>query len=457
MKKLKFIKKRNYFNKVNEEKVRIKDSFEINTKANNKNMKKSKNLSRAISDISIHKYLNLFFLLILIIEAIYLIILFSLKSKSNQVSSSKKEQKVPRIKFQNISREKALDIAKEYVEICQEGLLINKREFIKSKEPLVSVIIPVYNSENAIKATVRSIQNQNMIDIEIILVNDSPTDNTTNIIQELQLEDPRIKIIYNNKSMGTLYSRSVGVLEAKGKYITCLDHDDLFIDKDLFDMIYEETNEEYFDIVSFKAFDTHNLKVFEDDYLADNKNSKTLYQPELGIFSFRRSEPLFHNNILVWGKFIRTNVYKAAVNLMGKKRYSIYLLWCEDTSIFFIICSIAQSYKFVEKFGILHFLYKKSGSLMLPNDHLIFGDVFLVDIIFDFSKNEYKKNAIYKLIEARHRGYFSVSKANDTVKTYLKQVVKKIINCEYIGENDKKKLKNNFKGHEELFNESSRI
>ena len=351
-----------------------------------------------------------------------------------------------------MSREEAIKYGKEYVEICRKGILINNKKFIKSKKPLISVIIPVYNSEKVIKATIRSIQNQNMTDIEIILVNDCPTDNTTKIIENMQIEDPRIKIIYNNKSMGTLYSRSIGVLEAKGKYITCLDDDDLFIDKYLYDIIYNETDNEYFDIVAFKAFDTHGLKTFEDDYLAENKNSKTLYQPELGIFSFRRSDPLFHNNILVWGKIIRTIVYKAAVNLMGKKRYSNYLLWCEDTSIFFIICNLANSYKFVEKYGIFHFLYKTSGSLVLSKDHLMFGDIFLIDIIFDFSKNEYKKNAIYKLFEIKYRDYFHLSKANETVKTYFKEVFKKIINCHYIEEKDKKELKNKFKDHKYLFN-----
>lgn len=197
-----------------------------------------------------------------------------------------------------MSRKEAIKYGKEYVEICRKGILINNKKFIKIKKPLISVIIPVFNSEKVI-ATIRSIQNQNMTDIEIILVNDCSTDNTTKIIEKMQIEDPRIKIIYNNKSMGTLYSRSLGVLEAKGKYITCIDDDDWFIGKYLYDIIYNETDNEYFDIVAFKAFDTHGLKTFEDDYLAENKNNKTLYQPELGIFSFRRSDPLFHNNILV--------------------------------------------------------------------------------------------------------------------------------------------------------------
>ena len=84
--------------------------------------------------------------------------------------------------------------------------------------------------EKTIKAAVRSIQNQNMADIEIILVNDKSTDSSLKIIQELSEEDPRIKIFNNEKNMGTLYSRSLGILKSQGKYIMNLDNDDLFMD-----------------------------------------------------------------------------------------------------------------------------------------------------------------------------------------------------------------------------------
>ena len=71
-----------------------------------------------------------------------------------------------------------------------------------------------------------------MLDIEIILVNDFSTDNTLLTIQKLKDEDTRIKIINNEKNMGILYSRSMGVLKAKGKYTLALDQDDFFLMKD---------------------------------------------------------------------------------------------------------------------------------------------------------------------------------------------------------------------------------
>ena len=90
-----------------------------------------------------------------------------------------------------------------------------------------------------------------MTDIEIILVNDFSKDNTLKIIEEMKIEDPRIKIINNEKNKGILYSRSIAVLEAKGKYIINLDQDDFILDEDVFEKVYKEAENGNFDIISF--------------------------------------------------------------------------------------------------------------------------------------------------------------------------------------------------------------
>ena len=59
------------------------------------------------------------------------------------------------------------------------------------------------------------------------MVNDFSTDETLSMVEEFQKEDPRIKIINNQKNMGILYSRSIGALSAKGEYIFPLDNDDM--------------------------------------------------------------------------------------------------------------------------------------------------------------------------------------------------------------------------------------
>ena len=179
--------------------------------------------------------------------------------------------------------------------------------------------MPVYNDEKYIKKAVRSIQNQNMDDIEIILVNDFSSKNTLSYIEELQKDDPRIKIINNKKNMGTLYSRSIGALYAKGKYIFPLDSDDMFLDYDVFNTIYNAAKEDDYDIVEFRGI---MIRVFGENLLNGMiqntfftwyKKDQVLFQPELGNFPIQPSKDLGKFDIIdnfLWNKCIKTDIYK---------------------------------------------------------------------------------------------------------------------------------------------------
>ncbi len=93
--------------------------------------------------------------------------------------------------------------------------------------PLVSVIIPVYNAENFIEQTIQSVLNQTIQDFEIIVSNDGSKDNSGAVIQALQKKDNRI--IYISKSnSGVSDTRNMGVENAKGKYLAFLDADDIW-------------------------------------------------------------------------------------------------------------------------------------------------------------------------------------------------------------------------------------
>ena len=84
---------------------------------------------------------------------------------------------------------------------------------------------------------IRSVQNQDFQNFEIIIVNDASNDNSSLYLDELKKEESRLRIINNEKNMGTLYTRSIGSLSAKGKYIFPMDGDDMFLDRDVFTTI----------------------------------------------------------------------------------------------------------------------------------------------------------------------------------------------------------------------------
>ncbi len=91
--------------------------------------------------------------------------------------------------------------------------------------PDVSIIVPVYNAENYLHKCIRSLQNQNFSDFEIILVNDGSKDRSGQICDEHAKFDNRIKVIHKANG-GVSSARNRGLEEACGKYIMFCDSDD---------------------------------------------------------------------------------------------------------------------------------------------------------------------------------------------------------------------------------------
>jgi glycosyltransferase involved in cell wall biosynthesis len=90
---------------------------------------------------------------------------------------------------------------------------------------MISVIIPVFNSEQTIIQSVRSILNQSYKNIEIILINDGSFDSTLKEINKIK--DDRLKIFSNKKNMGIVYSLNKAINKSNGEYIARMDADDV--------------------------------------------------------------------------------------------------------------------------------------------------------------------------------------------------------------------------------------
>ena len=330
----------------------------------------------------------------------------------------------------SFSKKYAIEFIKNFL---LEGLNNINLNFTINNAPNISIIIPLYNCQNSIENTIKSIQYQTFSNYEIILINDFSKDNTSSIINYLKARDSRIKIINNSKNMGTLYSRSVAALSAKGKYIYCLDNDDLFYDKNLFERIYEIAEETDYDIVGFKSYFAKKystkLKLSEMrvDPFSHHPINLTLTQPELGLFPISKKGKYSSNDFHIWGKSIKAKIYKTAVNLLGKINYSFYNCWTEDISIVFILFNIAQSFIFIGIFGIIHLDYKQSTSYILPNSKKLMAELYLLNIIIDFIQNkENNKNYIMqKLILILKSDYSRIF--NKKHMKFLNLIIKKIL------------------------------
>jgi len=91
-------------------------------------------------------------------------------------------------------------------------------------DPLVSVVIPVYNSEDSIARAVRSVLGQTVRNIEILVVDDGSTDGTLAALT--QLADNRISVLHCDKNTGAAAARNRGISAAMGEFVAFLDSDD---------------------------------------------------------------------------------------------------------------------------------------------------------------------------------------------------------------------------------------
>lgn len=130
---------------------------------------------------------------------------------------------------------------------------------------------------------------------------------------------------------------------------------------------------------------------------------------------------------------------------MGFKRYSKLLIWAEDASINFVILNLAKNFKYVYKYGIFHYKSKSTASFRQSNDIRIFGEIFFLDVIYDFSSNNPEnKNLIIGQAIYIHDRYNITKFSKDMNSYYLKSVLNKIINCKYLSKLNIRKLKTIF-------------
>ena len=342
------------------------------------------------------------------------------------------------------SYEVAFNKAKEFINNNMKGLLMNTEKVKLSKNPNISIVIPCYNCKKFILRAIRSIQNQNFSNFEIVISNDGSTKDNLVFIEQLQKEEKRIRIISNKINMGLLYTRCIGTLASKGEYILPLDSDDMFLDKDVFSTLLNSISKDNFDIIIYNSIYT-NLKpdVYSTQIAPtyfDNKHepNRILFQPDLGYYHITPSKKLEQieiNDVLIHGKFFKTNIYKKAINRLGKERYSRYIISGEDDIINNIIFNTTKSAKFISKYGYLYINNKESFSKQ-PQDkvQIVRNLLFILDSLIDFTLNipKNKRILVNFIIYLYKQEYLNELLNIENDNKLFVSCLDRILNCPYI-------------------------
>lgn len=173
------------------------------------------------------------------------------------------------------------------------------------KQPLISVIIPVYGVEKYISQCLESVINQTYNNLEIIVINDGTKDRSAEIAKEYAAKDSRIKV-YDFKNGGLSVARNRGLEIATGEYISYLDSDD-WLDTKMYETLLETAMKNEADMVKCGIIETNGASeekiTFSDVKIINNEQHKAFENYFKGILWTLASNGLYKNELAKKVKF----------------------------------------------------------------------------------------------------------------------------------------------------------
>ena len=193
-------------------------------------------------------------------------------------------------------------------------------------QPLVSVIIPIYNSEQWLLDCLQSLYKQSLSNIEFICVNDGSTDRSRDIVTQFSKKDPRF-ILINTLNNGPTNARKLGINIAQGKYIGFVDSDD-YVTNDYFEKLYKAAQKSDADIV----ITTRQLRFSKNEkyfFFCGNENYNEIsIQDRISYF----------NSGIIWNKIYKKDFAVFISNKFYKDTYHV----CEDNFFTFFALILAK-------------------------------------------------------------------------------------------------------------------
>lgn len=301
---------------------------------------------------------------------------------------------------------------------------------------VISVIIPVFNVENYLSSCIKSIQNQTIEDIEIILINDGSTDNSGIIADNLASFDARIKVIHKQNG-GPSSARNIGIQNSKGSYISFIDSDD-WIEPDFLETLYSLALKNNADIVNtgitveyLKERRVEKLKYSKEMCLTDKSQFGTffweLHKLKLSNYPVTR---LFKKQLITENNFF----FNIDVHVGEDLLFNLEAFKCAN-----IICinNLAPYHYMKREIRTLtsgynpNFLNGSKIQLkaydnffkhysMCEKEHIQFLEIFYIKTYSGYLANLYKRNSIHK-----YNSRINIIEKDIFNNIKLKQIVKK--------------------------------
>ena len=277
---------------------------------------------------------------------------------------------------------------------------------------LISIIVPAYNIQDCIQRCVDSIRKQTYPELEILLIDDGSTDNTSRLCDEFAQRDDRI-IVYHQKTGGLSSARNYGIERAHGTYLSFIDGDD-WVKKDFIEVLYKnikQANAELSIIGYSLIWDNGNEKCMTDEkaYCVFNQNEaihELFAQEKMGCMAWQR---LYHKSIFEDIRFPEGKLFEDVAIALDVVKKCQTVVWTGQSKYYY---------------------YQRSGSIV--NSTFNIEKLFMLDScqkMIDYSKrNEgqyndeanafYLKSAMMLMMQV-------YGSENSTESRYAKKILKK--------------------------------
>ena len=299
----------------------------------------------------------------------------------------------------------------DYGQLCIEEKLINSNIFKIYKNPIISIIVIAFNKENILLKSIRSIQNQSIKNIEIIIVDDCSTDNSYKIYNYLMHSDPRIRIFYHLKNLGCWRSRIDGFLYSKGKYVIHFDAGDLYEDNYVLEDSLNIIKKYKIDAVKTLCrfiYDYQNLTNSTLAIIINDSFTKIAFKP----FIEKYDDSYFKKRGWIWTTLVKPSIYTKGLITLSKRVLNFYKNYWEDKFWKKFICYMSEHLLILKRYTYLYFKDGKGEGDFKNNtederDNMIQEQIGFLYFYLEFlPKRRIKKKIINDLRKFDNNSYF---------------------------------------------------
>ena len=339
-----------------------------------------------------------------------------------------------------VKRRKNLIKIDDYYNLCRKNILLSNDTFINSSiSPLISVIIIAYNKKNIILNSIRSIQNQSLKNIEIIIVDDHSTDNSSELFHQLLNKDGRIRIFTHLSNMGAWRSRLDGFLYSNAPYVIHFDAGDFYADNYVLEDIYYIVNKYKLDSVrfGFRLTRSKNSLTNQDkNYFFSVKDRKVFYGKKYyNIYGFRYGT--------IWNRLTKADIFTKGLYHLDEYILNAYKNIYEDRWWNNLANNESNSFLMTNRIGYIY-LRDSKGQGHIRNGNPFINDKTIKEIIlfflFDYNLAYKKsdKSDIIKNLKDFKKGkrHLKLSHLKSYFPPYI-HLLNMLINDEYVSKQNK--------------------